>query len=243
MTMPISQWLATPEIKKMRQERLHGQMAKVESHEFFRDPLRNLKYNPMVFYSPADGIVLYALPKVDPAKTMLEIKGKEFTLQDLLSDKEYVTPSLVVGIFMTCYDIHVNRIPTNGYFSEERETPFIYTHNTSMVGIENNLFEKHEYDAGNLKYLFANQRKISTIHCAGMGGKYYIVQIADKEIDVITNWDKHKFLRQGDRFGLVRWGSQVDVCIPLRDGISYKILVSPLDHVEAGIDPIIQIGN
>jgi phosphatidylserine decarboxylase len=65
--------------------------------------------------------------------------------------------------------------------------------------------------------------------------------VADKDVDVILNWGKGRHLMQGDRFGQIRFGSQCDLCLPLRDHLEYEILVKPLDHVEAGIDPIVRV--
>ena len=176
--------------------------------------MRNILYDPSLLYSPADGVVLYAHDVVKP-DDFLEIKGKEFTLSDILNDPKYDQPSLVVGVFMTSYDIHVNRVPTNAYYLEERPTDSIYTHNDSMLTVENDLFTEFGYDREDLGYIFANERKISTFYSPQVGGRFYIVQIGDKDIDVIQNWGVGNHLFQGERMGAIRWGSQVDLIIPL----------------------------
>lgn len=237
MTMPVARWLKTTEIKKIQDM---GTSGRAMSVEFFRDPLRAVTYNPGVFYSPADGVVLYALQPVKPDQ-FLEIKGNSFTVQDLLCDENYKYNSLVIGIFMTALDVHVNRTPTDSFFVEERNTPNLFTKNSSMLLAESDvLHSKVKLD--DLGYLFSNERKVSVLFSPVLKQRYYMVQIADKDIDCIINWGKGKYIDQGSRFGQIRWGSQVDLIIPItRKTKNMKILVKPLDHVEAGLDAVIHL--
>src|SRR5262245_55475225 len=78
-----------------------------ENH-FFRDPVRSTHVDPDYFLAPADGILLYQ-KIVRPDECVVQIKGRDFTLRDAMRDPTYDKPSLVVGIFMTFYDVHVNR--------------------------------------------------------------------------------------------------------------------------------------
>lgn len=245
MSQSIQAWLNRPDIADLKRQNDEGELQKLFSKDFFRDPLRNIYHDRNVFYSHADGVVLYTHEKLDPIKDLLEIKGKHFNLQDLLEDKTYDSPSLVIGIFMTYLDVHINRVPIDSYFSDERATPFLYTHNISMVFLENELLKELHYSPERMKYLFHNERKICTFYSAVIHGRYYLTQIGDKEVEVISNWDQGNYLKQGQRFGMIRWGSQVDLIIPLNplELVKYEILVKPLDHVEAGLDPIIRIST
>ena len=231
----IKEFLNNPETKIMRNHSMGQNM----SIDFFRDPLRSVTYEPSVFYAPADGIVLYAMPEVKP-DDFLEIKGKEFTLKDMLHDPKYNEKSLVIGIFMTTYSVHINRVPANSYFIDERFTNFIYTHNISMLMAENDLLKDFGYNKNSLAYLTSNERRVSVFYCPAIRGRYYIVQVGDKDIDVIQTWGKGNHLIQGERFGAIRWGSQVDLIIPLKD-VKYDMLIKKLDYVEAGLDPILRI--
>jgi phosphatidylserine decarboxylase len=236
--MHIKEWLKTEEVKKMREENTLGQNM---TQDFFRDPLRSIIYDPTLMYAPADGVVLYAMENVKP-DDFLEIKGKDFSLKEMLHDEDYDKPSLVVGIFMTSYDVHVNRVPLDAYYLEERSTNFIFTHNISMLIVEHDLFTEFNYDKKGLSYLQSNERKVNIFYCPEIRGKYYVVQIGDKDIDVISNWHKGNHLMQGHRFGQVRWGSQCDLVIPLTNpDVHYELLVKKMQHVESGIDPIIKI--
>jgi len=236
----IKQWLNSKEIKKLQKESI----TKLITKDFFRDPFRPLYYNPKVFLSPADGIVLYTYDRIGPTDKIVEIKGVNFTIQDLLHDKNYNEESLIIGIFMTLFDVHINRVPIDSYMSESIDTEFIYTHNSSMYFFEQNLLNDLKINPDNMGYLFKNEKVISTFYCSKIRDEYYIVQIADKDVNAIVNWvDEGDFIQQAERFGMVRWGSQVDIVIPVNEIINYEILVKPYYHIEGGIDKIIRIKN
>ena len=46
---------------------------------------------------------------------------------------------------------------------------------------------------------------------------------------------------QNRRFSQIRYGSQVDLIIPLSKRFEFEPLQKPLMHVEAGIDPLVHI--
>ena len=55
-----------------------------------------------------------ALALIDK-ELLIEVKGKNYSLKEAVRDPEYPSGmSLVIGIFMTFYDVHVNRIPYPG---------------------------------------------------------------------------------------------------------------------------------
>ena len=232
----IQEFLNRPDIVAMQGNSLGKQM----SEDFFRDPLRPITLNHNLFYAPADGVVLYA--KEVKADEPYEIKGSKFTLKNLLNNDDYEEKSLVVGIFMTALDVHINRVPASCYYLEVTGTNPIQTHGVSMMVMENNLLDDFKIKTQDMEYLRYNEKQVSKFYCPAIKSSFYLIQIADKDVDVILNWRKGQFLLQGDRFGAIRWGSQVDICIPLK-GMKYETLVKPLGHVEAGIDPILRIAN
>src|SRR5260363_397238 len=74
------------------------------------------------FFSPADGIILYQ-QVVEPDECLLDIKGKSYSLRDAIRDESYSQKSLVIGVFMTFFDVHVNRIPYSGRLSYRELDP------------------------------------------------------------------------------------------------------------------------
>jgi phosphatidylserine decarboxylase len=235
--MPFKEWLKTEDVVKMREKNTIGRNM---TYEFFRDPVRPVEYNPEIFLAFADGVILYARDNVKP-DDFLEIKGKDFTLPTMLCDDKYSEESVVVGIFMTSYDVHINRVPVNVLYLEDRKTNFIFTHCISMLIVEHDLMNLFDFHKKDLEYMVANERKVSVFYAPLIKGIFYLVQIGDKDINVIQNWGVDKFHMQGDRFGAIRWGSQVDLVIPKRKEYKYEILVKKMDHVEAGIDPILRV--
>ena len=72
-------------------------VGELSNNFFFRDPLRPTHIDYKHFYSPADGTILYQ-KVVQPGDQVLEIKGVDYTLQDVMGDRDYNHPSLVIGI-------------------------------------------------------------------------------------------------------------------------------------------------
>jgi phosphatidylserine decarboxylase len=237
MPETIKEFLNRDDIQDIRDQCVGEQL----SSSFFRDPNRPIYSDPNVILAWADGIVLYAYKSIR-YNDFLDIKGVDLSVAQLLDDDEYKEESLVIGIFMTSLDVHINRVPLSSHYLCEKNTNFLYTHNISMLLVENEIFEHLHYNKCDLHYLKSNERKVSTFYCSDHKLKYYLVQIGEKDIDVILNWGKGSYLHQGDRFGQIRFGSQVDLVIPLTKVMrTFKILVKPLMHVEAGVDAIVEI--
>ncbi|QOY54695.1 phosphatidylserine decarboxylase [Candidatus Sulfurimonas marisnigri] len=210
---------------------------------FFRDPSRAIYSDSSYFFAPADGIILYSsVVKAD--ESIIDIKGKPYSLQDAMRKKEYKKESLVVGIFMTFYDVHINRIPYSGRLCyKELET--ISSYNLPMLDIEKNIIDTLKIDSTNSEYLFSNQRVLNMVFSADLKHEYYILQIADYDVDCITPFrlKQNQSFAQNQRFSQIRYGSQVDLIIPISENFEYTILLEPGVHVEAGIDPIVKIIN
>lgn len=210
---------------------------------FFRDPTRAMYADPSFFFAPADGIVLYA-DVVKPDEAIVDIKGKAYSLRDAMRDESYDQQSLVIGIFMTFYDVHINRIPYSGRLSY-KELDTIGTHNLPMLDVEKNLVQALRLNTENAEYLFSNQRMLNTIFSMGLGQKYYVLQIADYDVDRITPFrlKQNQSFAQNQRFSMIRYGSQVDLIIPLSKRFDYTPVVAPGMHVEAGVDPVVAISE
>lgn len=232
----LKEWLSSPELKELK-ALTPGELY---TKAFFRDPLRPIYIDPTVFYAPADGVVLYA-QEVQPGEPILNIKGKPYTLQDALDDPKYNHPSLVVGIFMTQYSVHVNRVPTSGYVVEQHRTPYLFTPNFSMKLEEEELIDDGHSDPEDAEYLFANERCIVSVYAPKLKTHYYMIQIAERDVDSILNFGDREHYCQGERYGQVRFGSQVDFILPLKKDHPFRLAVKKHDVVEAGKDPIVRI--
>ena len=208
---------------------------------FFRDPSRPVYSNSKYFYSPADGIILYQ-NVVEPDEPIVQIKGKNYSLRDSMRDEFYDQKSLVIGIFMSFYDVHVNRVPYAGRISY-RELEPIDTYNYPMLDIEKGLIEDLHIDIDSLTYLHNNQRVINRIYSSALRQHYYLLQVADYDVDSITpfNLKQNQPFAQNQRFSQIRYGSQVDLIVPLSADVDFEPLLETGVHVQAGIDPLIRI--
>lgn len=210
---------------------------------FHRDESRSNFVNSDYFYSPADGIILYQ--EIVDNKSPLEIKGKYYTLPKILGDDTFNKKCLVIGIFMTFYDVHINRIPYSGILSFKELDPIISA-NFPMLATEKGLFDGDKrYEIKGMDYVFYNERMVNKIYNPIKDFTYYVVQIADEEVDLIVPFTtKQKdYFAQNDRFSIIRYGSQCELVIPLLDKYEFSLLEKTWNHVEAGIDKLVEIKN
>jgi phosphatidylserine decarboxylase len=208
---------------------------------FFRDPIRPMFIDHEHFYSPADGTILYQKFIKDPKEPIVEIKGINYTLQDVLGDDEYNKPSLVIGIFMSFYDVHINRIPYGGIL-KYKPLDVIESTNKPMLAVEKDILNK-VINPNNMEYLKHNERMWNQIYSPSLDYTYYLVQIADEDVNVISHFTntQNDTFAQNERFSLIRWGSQVDLVLPLDDRFNFELCLDNTMHIQAGIDPIVKI--
>ena len=208
---------------------------------FFRDPTRPALTDTSYFFSPADGIVVYQ-QTVMPHEPIVDIKGKSYSLQDAIRDPSYDRESLVIGVFMTFVDVHINRIPFPGRVSY-KELEDIGTHNQPMLAVEKSLLKHLRLDTSAAAYLHTNQRMLNRVYAPALGQSYFILQIADYDVNSIMPFQlkQNRPFGQNERFSQIRYGSQVDLIVPLSTRFEFVPMQQPGVHVEAGIDPLVRI--
>lgn len=159
---------------------------------FFRDPERFTPAETDVVISPAD--------------------GKIILVEKIFDDRFFQEYVQKISIFMNVFNVHVNRIPTNGSIEKIIYTPgTFYSADTARGGLRNeNCASIITADAG---------RKLAVVQVAGL--------IARRIICWLEPQDK---VKQGQRFGLIRFGSRVDLYIPG----TVEITVSKGQVVRAG---------
>jgi len=234
--MRLHEWLDT-EVRPFQDKPISW----ISQHHFFRDPMRPTYSDTSCFFSPADGIILYQ-QTVEPDECIVDIKGRAYSLCDALRDPDFNAPSLVIGIFMTFFDVHINRIPYPGLLSY-KETDAIDTYNRPMLDVETSILQDLRISSDSLEYLHHNQRMINRIYSPELSQSYYLLQIADYDVDCITPFQlKQNYpVVQGQRFSQVRYGSQVDLIVPLSPRFEFMTIQNIGDHVEAGITPLIRV--
>jgi phosphatidylserine decarboxylase len=155
----------------------------------------------------------------DPARTA--VRGRELILApadglvvSVISIDEPVFlrgPATRIAIFMNVFDVHVNRYPADG------------------------VIRLRSYTAG--KFLNAGVDKASTdneqatIGLEAAGGRLLIRQIAGLIARrIVTDHAEGHQASQGDRLGLIRFGSRVDLFVPPHATVTVK----PGDKTRAG---------
>ena len=213
------------------------------SHEFFfRNPPRTVWGDRHFFSSPADGIVT-TQGRFDPEDNIVDAKGVKCSINDLLGPHAIDTPALATCIFMTAADVHWNRCPTDVVMSRHPLPP-IKTLNEPMLFAERDLLDKGLIRRGTFGFMQSNSRVVNRCYCGALAYRYFLVQIADSDINCIVPIKAHPVasFNQNERFGQIIWGSMCVLILPLDERMKFKPLAKLTEHVEAG-EPLVSIGR
>lgn len=160
---------------------------------FFRDPNRIIPLDDFIV-SPADGTITYI--------------GETNNPLDIENNNEVYTK---VSIFLSIFDVHVNRMPIEGTIKEIKYIPGKFINATLDKSSEQN--EKNIIKISNGTY------------------NYFVVQIAGLIARrIVCNVNKNQDLKKGERIGIIKFGSRVDLYLPK----SNKVLVSKGQKVIGG---------
>ena len=165
---------------------LIGLMVTVWCFYFFRQPVRYTPDREGLIISPATGTVSHIVPNVSLPSSLDEAKN----------DKNDFTR---VSIFLNVFDVHVNRFPIIGKVVQKayREGAFI-----------NAAFDKASEENEQAAVLFETDYKGKTHEMA-------VVQIAGWVARrIICEADSEKSYNTGEIFGIIRFGSRVDLYLP-----------------------------
>ena len=212
---------------------------------FFRNPPRRIPYDPKFILAPADGFVIYS-KRVYPGEDIFSIKNnKHIKLDDLMfieDDNLKNQPGWIIGIFMTFLDVHYNRAPIEGYIKEIKHDFLLngFKKNKMLFKIYVNLFLFKKNLWENCEHIILNERASFVIKNKDIS--VYVTQIADGWIKKIITFKNNEEIKQGEVFGLIRMGSQVDIFVPDKDG-SLEVLVKDRQKVKAGLTKLIRINN
>jgi phosphatidylserine decarboxylase len=160
---------------------------------FFRDPKRVCEAREGAVLAPADGTVL----------SVHDIDDHENPLGQ---------PAVKASIFMSVFNVHVNRIPFSGTILRISHRPGRF--------FAANLEKASEQNESNRILLETDDsQRIAFIQIAGM--------IARR----IACWvDERERVSAGQRFGLIRFGSRVELYLPLGS----QMIIKPHQRVKAG---------
>lgn len=159
---------------------------------FFRDPQRVTPVDGSLIVSPADGVV-----------TAIE-EGVDFP-EELDSQSKNGTR---VSIFLSVFDVHVNRVPTSGIVTKTSYRPGKFI-NASL--------DKSSKDNERQSVLVStiDGREVAFVQIAGL--------IARR---IVCNLNEGDQVRGGARYGIIKFGSRVDVFLP--EGVKPSVLVGQI---------------
>lgn len=179
---------------------------------FFRDPERVVPQGSNLIVSPADGLVSLIVQVPPPP----ELQGDDESGRGL-----GLEPVTRVSIFMSVFDVHINRAPVAGTVKRVVYIPGRFLNADLDKASEENerqhiLIEK------------ADGQAIGFTQIAGL--------VARRIIPFVKPGD---LVASGQRIGLIRFGSRVDVYLPA--GTDSKVLLG--QKVVAGETVLAEIGR
>jgi phosphatidylserine decarboxylase len=148
---------------------------------FFRDPQRNIPAGVGLIVSPGDGLVTEAVTISTP-------NG----------------PRQRVSIFLSVFDVHVNRSPIAGVLTSVR-------------------YQRGSYlNAMNPSSADRNEQNIVTV--GGQGCEVIFKQIAGLLARrIVFNFREGSRVERGQRVGLIKFGSRVDVILPAEAMLQVRV--------------------
>lgn len=142
---------------------------------FFRDPEREIPAGDGLIVSPADGRIINI--RLDANDKLLE------------------NESICVSIFLSIFNVHINRIPCDGDVMQTVYNPgrFLpaFQEKASILNEQNSLLIVHK------------NKKIIVRQIAGLIARRIVCWVK-----------KGNRVNRGERFGLIRFGSRVDLFVP-----------------------------
>ncbi len=181
---------------------------------FFRDPERVSPDTPGAIVSPADGTVIYVRRFSAGEAPPIEKQGRPLDVREL-ANVEVGEAGHLIGIGMHLLNVHVNRAPVGGRVRLAR------THARDVSS-----------RSSARKRRPMNERFTTVID--GERTRVVVVQIASRLVRRIVSYlaaDQDVVI--GQRIGMIKFGSQVDVILPDSDALELR--VKPGDIVRAGV--------
>ncbi|NOY87846.1 MAG: phosphatidylserine decarboxylase family protein [FCB group bacterium] len=159
---------------------------------FFRDPQRGFTPHDNLLLSPADGEII--------------------AIEDIQNDSFVGGKAIKISIFLSVFDVHINRIPATGVIDYVKYNP-------------GKFFPAYREKAS----LYNEQTEIGLTASAGQ--KLIVKQIAGIIARrIVCHLKKGENVTVGERFGLIKFGSRTELIIPADS----KLLVKKGDHIYGG---------
>lgn len=163
---------------------------------FFRDPKRDVPNDPNVLVAPADGRVT--------------------NIERLESYPEFDGPVLRIGIFLSIFNVHINRSPCAGRVEKTTYRPGRFENamhpSSGQVNEANDVWLRRlDEPSDPILVRQVSGAVARRIVCAACQGKE---------------------LRGGEQFGMIKFGSRTELLIPSRDDVACAVEIG--QKVKAG---------
>jgi phosphatidylserine decarboxylase len=175
---------------------------------FFRDPVRAVPVDERAIVAPADGLVTLIQQVVPPP----ELAGPEGLGN---------APMTRVSIFMSVFDVHINRAPIGGTIKD-----VVYVSGKFLNADLDKASEDNERQ--HILVERSDGLRIGITQIAGLVARRIVPFV--KKGDIVA---------AGQRVGLIRFGSRVDVYLP--QGTAPKVMLGT--HTVAGETVLAQLGD
>jgi phosphatidylserine decarboxylase len=163
---------------------------------FFRNPRRVAPAEPGLVVSPADGLVV----------SVTDQDGDDFVLG----------PAVEIGIFLSVFDVHINRVPVAA-----RMIGMTYHKGKFLNALLPASARENEQLAVRMEECEAPHRRFVVRQIAGAIARRIVCWVAPGEE-----------LSRGAAFGMIKFGSRTEIVLPREAGL--EILVKPGQRVCAG---------
>ncbi|HBO45585.1 MAG TPA: phosphatidylserine decarboxylase family protein [Planctomycetaceae bacterium] len=169
---------------------------------FFRDPPRRVPQDPDILVSPAD--------------------GKVVSIDHLEHDPFVGAPAVRIGIFLSIFNVHLNRAPCDGRVIALRyhEGRFL-----SATRPESSLYNENIWIG--LEQTDPPHRRIVVRPIAGA--------IARRIVCPLRTGDE---LRRGEKIGMIKLGSRTELIVPDTDDLEINVEVG--QRVKAGVTVLLR---
>jgi phosphatidylserine decarboxylase len=168
---------------------------------FFRDPQRFIPAGQDIIVAPADGRI---------------------TDIETANDPEIGENSIKIGIFLSIFNVHINRMPCN-------------------LKVEKTEYKKGKFrDARHPQASKVNEsNSILGVQTEKPNDKILIRQISGAVArHIVCKACRGKVYSTGQQFGMIKFGSRTELVLPKRDNL--KIMVNVGDKVKAGESVILR---
>jgi len=141
--------------------------------------------------------------------------GRIIKVEDLTESPFTSGPVKKVSIFMNVFNVHVNRVPVSGRVLSQIYFPGAF--------LKASLDKASEHNERNALILETEEGPVVMVQIAGLIARRIVSWVAEGEQ-----------LERGQRFGMIRFGSRVDLYLPSNS----DIMVTVGQKVSAGWSPI-----